>query len=67
LILVDPHGAPLAVTVLAMGVTMMAYRKRCMDLVSFETQQEYDWVKGFINGKNQTIIRDHRKKGKMSP
>jgi hypothetical protein len=22
-----------------------------MDLVSFETQQEYDWVKGFINGK----------------
>ena len=26
-------------------------RKRCMDLVSFETQQEYDWVKGFINGK----------------
>ena len=21
-----------------------------MDLVSFETQQEYDWVKGFING-----------------
>lgn len=25
-------------------------RKRCMDLVSFETKQEYDWVKGFING-----------------
>jgi len=25
-------------------------RKRCMDLVSFETRQEYDWVKGFING-----------------
>ena len=24
-------------------------RKRCMDLVSFETQQEYDWVKGFID------------------
>ena len=23
-------------------------RKRCMDLVSFETQQEYDWVKGFL-------------------
>jgi hypothetical protein len=23
-----------------------------MDLVSFETQQEYDWVKGFINGKD---------------
>ena len=21
-----------------------------MDLVSFETQQEYDWVKGFIDG-----------------
>lgn len=27
------------------------FRKRCMDLVSFETQQEYDWVKGFINGE----------------
>merc|ERR1712088_1161061 len=25
-------------------------RKRCMDLVSFETEQEYDWVKGFIDG-----------------
>jgi len=25
-------------------------RKRCMDLVSFETKQEYDWVKGFVNG-----------------
>jgi len=25
-------------------------RKRCMDLVSFETNQEYEWVKGFING-----------------
>jgi len=25
-------------------------RKRCMDLVSFETRQEYDWVKGFIDG-----------------
>jgi hypothetical protein len=25
-------------------------RKRCMDLVSFESRQEYDWVKGFING-----------------
>merc|ERR1712038_1104380 len=24
-------------------------RKRCMDLVSFETREEYDWVKGFIN------------------
>jgi len=24
-------------------------RKRCMDLVSFETKEEYDWVKGFIN------------------
>ena len=24
-------------------------RKRCMDLVSFETQQEYEWVKGFID------------------
>ena len=27
-------------------------RKRCMDLVSLETQQEYDWVKGGINGEN---------------
>ena len=25
-------------------------RKRCMDLVSFETQAEYDWVKGFVGG-----------------
>merc|ERR1712080_470284 len=25
-------------------------RKRCMDLVSFESKQEYDWVKGFVNG-----------------
>merc|ERR1719245_2118851 len=24
-------------------------RKRCMDLVSFETPQEYDWVKGFMD------------------
>jgi len=24
-------------------------RKRCMDLVSLDTQQEYDWVKGFMN------------------
>jgi len=24
-------------------------RKRCMDLVSFETQQEYDYIKGFID------------------
>ena len=30
-------------------------RKRCMDLVSFETQQEYDWVKGFIDGKLNKI------------
>ena len=28
-------------------------RKRCMDLVSFESQQEYDWVKGFIDGKKR--------------
>jgi len=27
-------------------------RKRCMDLVSFESQQEYDFVKGFISGGN---------------
>lgn len=25
-------------------------RKRCMDLVSFETKAEYDWVKSFMNG-----------------
>ena len=30
---------------------LFVFRKRCMDLVSFETQQEYDWVKGFINGE----------------
>ena len=30
---------------------IFVFRKRCMDLVSFETQQEYDWVKGFINGE----------------
>jgi len=24
-------------------------RKRCMDLVSLDTQQEYDWIKGFMN------------------
>ena len=23
-------------------------RKRCMDLVSFETESEYNWVKGFL-------------------
>ena len=35
--------------------TVLYYcRKRCMDLVSFETREEYEWVKGFINGK---IIR----------
>jgi hypothetical protein len=25
-------------------------RKRCMDLVSFETEAEYNWVKGFMSG-----------------
>ena len=30
-------------------------RKRCMDLVSFETQQEYDWVKGFIDGEEKKM------------
>jgi len=25
-------------------------RKRCMDLVSFETKNEYRWVKSFVNG-----------------
>jgi len=24
-------------------------RKRCMDLVSFESREEYEWVKGFVN------------------
>ena len=23
-----------------------------MDLVSFETEQEYNWVKGFVDGNN---------------
>ena len=32
------------------------FRKRCMDLVSFETQQEYDWVKGFINGELRMFL-----------
>ena len=36
-------------------VEFLIFRKRCMDLVSFETQQEYDWVKGFINGESQII------------
>ena len=27
-------------------------RKRCMDLVSFETPQEWDWVKGFMDGED---------------
>ena len=31
-----------------------------MDLVSFETQQEYDWVKGFIDGKRR--FYDHQSK-----
>ena len=26
-------------------------RKRCMDLVSFESRQEWDWVQGFIDGE----------------
>ena len=30
--------------------SILLFRKRCMDLVSFETRQEYDWVKGFIDG-----------------
>ena len=33
-----------------MLVSILLFRKRCMDLVSFETRQEYDWVKGFIDG-----------------
>ena len=31
-------------------IMIIMFRKRCMDLVSFETRQEYDWVKGFIDG-----------------
>ena len=27
-----------------------------MDLVSFETREEYDWVKGFINGEANNLI-----------
>ena len=27
-----------------------------MDLVSFETREEYDWVKGFINGETNNLI-----------
>ena len=30
-------------------------RKRCMDLVSFESREEYEWVKGFVNGKMEMI------------
>ena len=30
-----------------------------MDLVSFETQQEYDWVKGFINGELRAKNQDY--------
>ena len=36
-------------TVFMLG-SILLFRKRCMDLVSFETRQEYDWVKGFIDG-----------------
>ena len=32
-------------------------RKRCMDLVSFETKEEYDWVKGFINGNFYAFLK----------
>ena len=36
------------------------HRKRCMDLVSFETREEYDWVKGFINGEaNKHILSSY--------
>ena len=31
-------------------------RKRCMDLVSFETEAEYNWVKGFMNGKRSVTL-----------
>ena len=45
-----------------MVMTIVLFRKRCMDLVSFETRQEYDWVKGFIDGgvniiSNSNILR----------
>ena len=28
-------------------------RKRCMDLVSIETAQEYEWLKAKMGGKNE--------------
>jgi hypothetical protein len=28
-------------------------RKRCMDLVSFETREEYEWVKSQMGGQYQ--------------
>ena len=27
-----------------------------MDLVSLDTQQEYDWIKGFMNGKESGLV-----------
>ena len=40
-------------------INTLISRKRCMDLVSFETQQEYDWVKGFINGELRAKNQDY--------
>ena len=31
-------------------------RKRCMDLVSFETQDEYEYFKQIMSGKFSTIV-----------
>ena len=32
-----------------------------MDLVSFETQQEYEWVKTFITGEKVFILCEEKK------
>jgi len=36
-------------------------RKRCMDLVSFESQQEYDWVKSHVDGSVRFFWTSGRK------
>ena len=35
-------------------------RKRCMDLVSFESQDEYEWVKQRMGGKQGLLIKIHQ-------
>ena len=37
-----------------------------MDLVSFETQQEYDWVKGFIDGGVKFFWTSGRKSNSLT-